>query len=111
MDKLFGMLTDLTFRRVATPQLVPFLYVFTLILCALQIVMTILGGFSNGMASGLISLVVAPVISLFLICAVRVALETVISFHRSTTYLAELARAQRAEVPVADSESAPPPEF
>ncbi len=95
MDKTFGMLTDLTFRRVATPHVAKLLYVTTLVLCVLQAILAIVGGFASGLATGIISLVAAPVVSFFLMCAVRILLESAIALQRSTNYLAELARAQR----------------
>lgn len=100
LDKIFGMMTDLTFRKVATPHLAKLLYVTTLVLSVLQAVLAIVGGFASGIAAGVISLVAAPVVAFFLMCAVRIMLETAIALQRSTNYLAELARAQRPEVAV-----------
>jgi hypothetical protein len=110
VDKFFALLTDLSFRRVGTPQLVKFLYVFTLVLSVIQVVLTILGGFARGPVAGLISLIVAPIVALFLICVIRVALEAAVSLYRSTGYLAELARAQRPTPPGGGMEPEPEPE-
>ncbi len=95
MDKFLALLTDLSFRRSATPHLVKFLYVFSLILCAIWTVLAIVGAFSRGVGSGVLALIVAPIVGLFLVCVIRVSLEALISLYRTANYTAELARAQR----------------
>jgi hypothetical protein len=99
MDKIFGGLFDFSFHRLITPSLTRYLFMIAVALSGLIALSLILSGFSQGLAPGIMSLIVAPLLFLFMVGLTRVVLEAVLSVFRMANYLAELARAQRKPMP------------
>jgi hypothetical protein len=71
----FSALFDFDFNTFATPTVVKILYVVGMVLLGLLYVGMLIGGFTQGVGVGLITLVVGAVVVLFALILFRVTLE------------------------------------
>ena len=85
-------LFDLSFTSFITTKLVKVLYIICIIGGALGALGMIGSGFIAGATSGLISVVIAPIVFLATVIFARVYMELVIVIFRGAEHLAEIAR-------------------
>jgi hypothetical protein len=88
-------LFDLSFTSFITTKLIKVLYVLGMIGAALGSLGFAFSGFKAGSVSGLITLVLAPVIFLFGVIYFRVMMELVMVIFRAAEHVAEIARQGR----------------
>ena len=88
----FASLFDLSFSSFITTKLVKVLFVIFIVIAGLEALAMLVYGFSlGGVTGGLVALIFAPVIFLFIVVIGRVYLEICIVLFRSADYLAEIA--------------------
>ena len=90
-----GSLFDVSFSSLITTKVIKVLYVLSMVLLGLGILAVIAGGFSNGGGSGVLALVIAPLVGLLYLIYVRVLLELVIAVFRIMETNVELVSLQR----------------
>jgi len=95
MEQFFTSLFDFSFKRFITPSLIRVLYILSVVGAGLAAIGMILQGFRSGIVSGLIAVILAPIIFVVSVCLYRVLLETILNVFRIANYAAELARATR----------------
>ena len=95
MEKIVASLFDFSFRRLVTPTLVRYIYIGSVVSAGFSALTIILGGFAQGFLSGFISLLIAPLFFLALVCLSRMTLETMLAIFRISSHMAEVARASR----------------
>ena len=87
-----GALFDLSFTSFITTKLIRVLYILCIIGGGLSALGMIGSGFVAGATSGLISIIVAPLVFLAVVIFARVYLELVIVIFRGAEHLAEIAK-------------------
>jgi hypothetical protein len=95
MEKFFTSLFDFSFSRFITPSIIRILYIICITISGVVAITSILSGFRIGMISGIISLVIAPIIFILAVCGSRVFLEVILNVFRIANYSAEVARSTR----------------
>lgn len=99
MDKGFlNAMFDLSFSSFITPKLIKFIYIISIGLLALFGLGIIISGFSQGFGPGLAALILAPIIFLLYLMAVRIWLEMTIVVFRISQNVAKIAEAKRLHV-------------
>lgn len=74
----FNALMDTRFNSLITPSLVRVVYVIAMILIALGMLAMIIGGFADSAGTGILFLILAPIIALFYLIVTRLWLELVV---------------------------------
>lgn len=74
----FSALMDTRFDSLITPSLIRFVYIIAMILIALGLLAAIIAGFAESAGTGIILLILAPLIALFYLIVTRLWLELVI---------------------------------
>jgi uncharacterized membrane protein len=69
---------DTRFDSLITPSLVRFVYVIAMILIALGMLALIIAGFAESAGSGIVLLIIAPLLGLFYLIVTRLWLELVV---------------------------------
>ena len=87
-----GALFDLSFTSFITTKLIKFLYIILIVGAALSALGLIGSGFVAGSTSGLLSIVIAPIMFFGLVVLARVYLELVIVIFRGAEHLGEIAK-------------------
>lgn len=77
-ETFFAALFDFSFSTFITTKIIKALYIVAIAFSLLGGLMMIIGGFSNGFLSGVVTLALAPVVVLIYIVMARVWLELVI---------------------------------
>lgn len=90
-DAGIGGLFDFNFTRFVTKSVIKGLYILIFALIALVVLGVVVAGFSDGVGSGLILLVLAPLVGLVYLLFARVGLEVIIVLFRIADYTAKLA--------------------
>lgn len=99
---LLGPLTDFSFTRFITLDVLKVLYVIMLILVTLWTLAVVVAGFSQGLGAGIGALVLAPIVWLLSVLLVRVYLEIIAVIFRiaqNTTTLVEMQGGSAARTP------------
>jgi hypothetical protein len=89
----FGSLFDFSFDNFITPKLVKFLYVLSLILVSILAIVFVIGGLvglGNGSATGLLAIVLAPLVWLIYLVAARLWLELFIVIFKISDDLKDI---------------------
>ena len=109
-------LFDVSFSSLVTTRVIKVLYILSMVLIGLGMLVTIGAAFSNSAATGLVILILSPLIALLYLIYVRVLLELVIAIFRIMESNVELVALQRGGRPMPPSSgpevpptSAPPP--
>jgi len=79
---IFASLLDISFTSFITTKLVKLMYIISMVLIGLGALAMLIGGFSGGIVSGLLGLIVVPVIAVLEVMTVRVLLELVVVMFR-----------------------------
>lgn len=108
-------LFDVSFSSLVTTRVIKILYILSMVLIGLGTLVFIGAAFSNNAATGVILLILSPLIALLYLTYVRVLLELVIAIFRIMETNVELVALQRGQSPMpppgteAPPASAPPP--
>jgi uncharacterized membrane protein len=89
-NNFFQALLDFSFSRFVATKVVGIIYFLAILLIALMSLVIISTGFSYGFASGLGSLILAPIIALIYLLLVRVGLESLIAGIRTAENSAQI---------------------
>ena len=91
-------LMDFSFTEFITTKLIKVLYMLAILLAALTSVGMIITGFVNkGATSGIISLIIAPVVFVVMVLASRVWLELIIVVFRIAEHTSAIAKSGEEE--------------
>lgn len=74
----FESLMDTRFDSLITPKLIRFLYVVSMIVLAIGTVVWIIAGFADKASTGVIFLILAPLIALIYLIVIRLWLELIV---------------------------------
>ena len=77
-EGFFQGLMDTRFDHLITPSLIRVLYVISIVLIGLAMLGAIIAGFAESAGSGIVLLILAPIVALLYLIATRVWLELVI---------------------------------
>lgn len=79
MDKGFiGSLFDFSFTDLITPKIISFLYIIGLVFAVIGSLGLIVAGFTQGIGSGIIALLLSPIYFALMIIFIRVYMEIII---------------------------------
>lgn len=90
-------LFDFSFSQFVTTQLIRLLYALGVLFAAVVALGAIARGFNEGAGTGLVALIVAPLIFLLVVIIARVWLELIIVVFRIAEYLRDMAGERRVE--------------
>jgi len=90
---------DTRFNNLITPSLVRFVYVIAMILIVLGMLALIIAGFAEGAGSGVVLLIIAPLLGLFYLIVTRLWLELVIVLFKIRDAAEEVAANSRRSAP------------
>lgn len=88
----FGKLFDTSFRSFITPSIIQLLYILFIIGAGLAALIFVLAGFAGDTATGVVFLIVAPIVFLLYVILARVYLEIVVVLFRIADNTAAAAR-------------------
>jgi hypothetical protein len=74
----FESLMDTRFDSLITPKLIRLLYVIGMVILTIAVIAVIIGGFVESAGTGVLALVLAPIVALIYLVVLRVYLELVI---------------------------------
>ncbi len=74
----FGSLFDFSFSEFVTPKIISVLYIIGMVFAGIGALFMIVAGFTNGFGSGLVALLLSPVVFLLYVIMIRVYLELVV---------------------------------
>lgn len=74
----FSALMDTQFNTLITPSLVRFVYIIAMVLIAIGMLVAIIAGFAESAGTGILLLIIAPIIALFYLIVTRLWLELVV---------------------------------
>jgi uncharacterized membrane protein len=95
----FNALMDTRFNTLITPSLVRFVYVIAMILIALGMLALVVVGFAEGAGSGIVLLIIAPLLGLFYLIVTRLWLELVVVLFKIRDAAEEIAGNTRRSAP------------
>lgn len=79
----FSDLFDFSFSKFIAPRIVGLLYILSILASGLGILFAVLGSLSQGIQSGIIALIFAPVLFLLYVIFIRVGLEGMVIAFRT----------------------------
>ncbi len=88
---------DFSFSQFVTAQLVRLLYAIGVLVAAVFAIGAVLRGFGEGVGTGIVALIVAPLIFLVVVIIARVWLELIIVVFRIAEYLRDMAGERRVQ--------------
>lgn len=88
LEKLF----DFSFSSFVTPSIIKLLFALCILFSVVASLMIILSGFSNGVATGVVCLILSPLIFFLHVLFARVYLEVLIVLFRIAENTADLVR-------------------
>lgn len=88
----FASLFDFSFTEFITPKLIKFLYGLGMLLGAVMAVVSIVAGFAQHWAAGILLLILSPVIFLLYVIGARVWLELLILWFRFVEHAGAIAK-------------------
>ncbi len=74
----FESLMDTRFDSLITPKLIRLLYVLSMIVIAIGTIVFVIAGFADSAGSGVILLILAPIVALIYLIVVRLWLELIV---------------------------------
>jgi hypothetical protein len=98
-------LFDVSFSSLITTRVIKVLYILSMIVIGIAALFFVAAGFAQSGGSGIVALIVAPLVALLYLIYARVLLEVVICLFRIMETNAEMASLQRA----AAGPGTPPP--
>jgi len=91
----FESLFDTRFDSLITPKLIRLLYMISMIVLAIGVVIAIIAGFVNDAGTGVITLILAPIVALIYLIVVRVYLELIIVIFKIREGVGDVAQNTR----------------
>jgi Domain of unknown function (DUF4282) len=91
----FRSLFDISFTSFITTKIIKLVYVVALVLAVVLTTAAVVGAFRQDTTSGVVALVVAPLVALFYIVLARLWLEIIIQVFRITELLRDQNHLQR----------------
>ena len=105
--KCFGScLFDLSFRELITMRIIKALYVIGILIAGMAALCLIVQAFSKGFGPGLLHVIAAPIVFIFLVIVMRVCMELVLTLFKIEENTRNLVPAQEDEAPAEEPESA-----
>jgi uncharacterized membrane protein len=95
----FNALMDTRFDSLITPSLVRFVYVIAMVLIALGMLALVIAGFAESAGSGIVLLILAPLLGLFYLIVTRLWLELVVVLFKIRDAAEEVAANTRRTGP------------
>lgn len=77
-EGFFASLMDTRFDNLITPKLIRFLYVISMVVLAIGTVVFIISGFADKIGTGILMLIIAPLVALIYLIVVRLWLELIV---------------------------------
>jgi hypothetical protein len=74
----FESLKDTRFNNLITPKLVRFLYIVSVVVLGIGAIVFVISGFAHSAGTGVITLIVAPIIAFIYLILVRLYLELIV---------------------------------
>jgi uncharacterized membrane protein len=74
----FESLRDTRFNSLITPKLIRFLYIVSAVVLAIGAIVFVISGFAHSAGTGVITLIVAPIIAFIYLILVRLYLELIV---------------------------------
>ncbi len=74
----FESLMDTRFDNLITPKLIRFLYIASMVVLAIGVIVAIIAAFADKVGTGIIFLVLAPIIALIYLIVIRLYLELIV---------------------------------
>lgn len=71
-------LMDTRFDSLITPKLIRFLYIVSMVALAIGVVVFIIASFTDGAGSGILALILAPLVALIYLIVIRLYLELIV---------------------------------
>ncbi len=71
----FGALFDFSFNSFVTPKIVKLVYILATAALALGVLIFVVAGFAQGIGSGIVALIVVPLVGLVYLAFIRMTLE------------------------------------
>ena len=103
-----GSLFDLSFTEFITTRVIKALFILAIIVSAIAAVVIVVSGFVSGALSGIVLLVISPILFLVYVILARVWLELVIVIFRIAENTGRLAeQGQGAAAPTSDPPARP----
>ncbi len=90
-------LFDFSFSQFITTRLIRLLYAIGVLIAVVVTVGAIVRGFNEGAGTGIVSLIVAPLVFLLVVIIARVWLEIIIVVFRIAEYLRDMAGERRVQ--------------
>lgn len=87
----FGALFEFSFSEFLTPKIIKVLYGIGLALAAIGALVFIVAGFHRGVGTGIIFLIISPLVFLLYALGVRIYLEILIVMFRIAGWVEEIA--------------------
>ena len=105
--KCFGScLFDLSFSELITMRVIKVLYAIGILIAGIAGLYLIVTAFSKGFGSGLLHVIAAPIVFVFLVIVLRVCMELVLTLFKIEENTRKPAPAQEAEAPAEEPEPA-----
>jgi cytochrome b subunit of formate dehydrogenase len=95
----FESLMDTRFDSLITPKLIRFLYVVSMIVLAIGAIVWIIAGFSRSAGTGVLFLILAPLVALIYLIVVRLYLELIVVAFKIRDATEETASNTRPRTP------------
>lgn len=93
----FGSLFDFSFTEFVTTKVIKLLYALAIFLSGLTALYLVISGFRGGAAAGVLAVLIAPLVFLFYVIAVRVWLEVIIVLFRIADHTRDIAERTKKE--------------
>lgn len=74
----FEALMDTRFDSLITPKLIRFLYIVGMVVLAIVVLVVIIAGFADSAGSGVLALILAPLVALIYLIVLRLWLELIV---------------------------------
>ncbi len=82
IPEFFSNLFDINFKKFLTISVVKFLYAFLIFVAALASIGFLIAGFSKGFGSGVVSLILCPILFVLYVLGARMWLELILVIFR-----------------------------
>ncbi len=106
--RCFGScLFDLSFSELVTMRVIKVLYAIGIVVAGIAGLYLIVTAFSKGFGSGLVHVIAAPIVFIFLVIVLRVCMELVLTLFKIEENTRNLVPAREAETPAPPEEPEP----
>lgn len=103
---IISTLFDTSFTSFVTPRIMRFFYLILLVMVAIGTLIFAFSGFANGFGSGLLTLIISPIVGGLYLLIVRLGVETTMAIFTILQRVNELSEAVTGQPPAAFSPTA-----